>query len=201
MLVENDVSDPGREPGSTRTTGSITASELRKTGAFGDKTEPIVELGYHEDAGTDQMDLLLPVHHHRCVQSLCGGLDDCRTGIVQSGSKQDARIWAKEFFRWYNYQHHHSGLGLLTPAVVHDGQAQQVREKRQLTLQKAFALHPERFVRGLPKPHPLPEAVWINPPLNVKRISTEPLHKQSALSEGGVPVKGAVPQGCAAQHP
>jgi putative transposase len=116
------------------------------------------------------------------------------------GSKQDARIWAAEFFRWYNHQHHHSGLGLLTPAVVHYGQAQQVREKRQLTLQNAFALHPERFVRGLPKPHPLPEAVWINPPLKAKRISAEPLHKQSALPQGGVPVKGEVPLGCAAQR-
>jgi putative transposase len=116
------------------------------------------------------------------------------------GSKQDARIWAEEFFRWYNHQHHHSGLGLLTPAVVHYGLAQQVREKRQQTLQNAYALHPERFVRGLPKPYPLPEAVWINPPLNAKRISAEPLHKQSALPEGGVPVKGEVPQGCAAQR-
>jgi putative transposase len=116
------------------------------------------------------------------------------------GSKQDARIWAEEFFRWYNHQHHHSGLGLLTPAVVHYGLAQQVREKRQRTLQNAYALHPERFVRGLPKPYPLPEAVWINPPLNAKRISAEPLHKQSALPEGGVPVKGEVPLGCAAQR-
>ena len=116
------------------------------------------------------------------------------------GSKQDARVWAEEFFRWYNHQHHHSGLGLLTPAVVHYEQAQQVREKRQQTLQNAFALHPERFVRGLPKPHPLPVAVWINPPLHAKRISAEPLHKQSALPEGGVPVKGEVPQGCVAQR-
>ncbi len=117
------------------------------------------------------------------------------------GSKQDARIWAEEFLQWYNHQHHHSGLGLLTPAVVHYGQAQQVREKRQRTLQKAFALHPERFVRGLPKPHPLPEAVWINPPLKAQRISAEPLHKQSDLPEVGVPVKGEVPQGCVAEHP
>ena len=28
----------------------------------------------------------------------------------------------------------------------------------------AWALHPERFVHGTPKPAPLPEAVWINPP-------------------------------------
>jgi putative transposase len=119
------------------------------------------------------------------------------------GCRQDARIWAEEFFQWYNHQHHHSALGLLTPAVVHFGEAQQVREKRQLILQTAFALHPERFVRGLPKPPTLPEAVWINPPLNAKRILAEPLHKQSDLPKVGVPVKGgeAVPQGCAAQHP
>ena len=32
-------------------------------------------------------------------------------------------------------------------------------------LRKAWAAHPERFVRGVPKPKPLPEAVFINPPI------------------------------------
>jgi putative transposase len=27
------------------------------------------------------------------------------------------------FFEWYNQEHHHSGIGLLTPATVHCGQA------------------------------------------------------------------------------
>jgi putative transposase len=80
------------------------------------------------------------------------------------GSLQDARAWARPFFHWYNHQHHHSGLALLTPATVHYGQAQAVLERRQETLQAAYAAHPERFVRGVPKPPSLPTEVWINKP-------------------------------------
>ncbi len=79
-------------------------------------------------------------------------------------SVADARRWARSFFAWYNDEHHHTGLGLLTPAVVHTGQAEAVRQKRQAVLQQAYQAHPERFVRGQPQPAKLPEAVWINPP-------------------------------------
>ncbi len=80
------------------------------------------------------------------------------------GCLADARAWAQVFFTWYNHEHHHSGLGLLTPAVVHAGQAPAVLQKRQETLQAAYAAHPERFVKGAPGPEALPVAVWINPP-------------------------------------
>jgi putative transposase len=80
------------------------------------------------------------------------------------GSIQDARAWAREFFHWYNHDHHHTGLGLMTPATVHFGQAQQVTDQRQQVLQVAYAAHPERFVHGAPKPPSLPEEVWINRP-------------------------------------
>jgi putative transposase len=80
------------------------------------------------------------------------------------GSIQDARIWARSFFRWYNHDHHHSALGLMTPAVVHYGQAEAVIEQRQQVLQAAYAAHPERFVRGEPKAPTLPKEVWINKP-------------------------------------
>jgi hypothetical protein len=80
------------------------------------------------------------------------------------GSLADARHWARRFFAWYNDQHHHTGLGLLTPATVHSGRAETVRHKRQAVLQQAYQTHPERFVRGQPQPTKLPEAVWINPP-------------------------------------
>jgi putative transposase len=80
------------------------------------------------------------------------------------GCLVDARAWAHAFFTWYNQAHHHTNLGLLTPAVVHSGQAECVREKHQHVLQMAYAAHPERFVKGTPKPAALPEAVWINPP-------------------------------------
>jgi putative transposase len=80
------------------------------------------------------------------------------------GSIQDARVWARSFIHWYNHEHHHSGLGLLTPVTVHYGQAQVVIEQRQKVLQAAYAAHPERFVCGEPKPLSLPTEVWINKP-------------------------------------
>lgn len=80
------------------------------------------------------------------------------------GCQQDARRWAKDFFDWYDYEHHHTTLALLTPADVHYGRAQAVIQQRQQVLQAAYQLNPERFVKGLPKHQPLPVAVWINPP-------------------------------------
>jgi len=80
------------------------------------------------------------------------------------GSIQDSRAWARPFYHWYNHDHHHSGLGLLTPVTVHYGRAQVVLEQRQKVLRVAYAAHPERFVRGEPKPLSLPTEVWINKP-------------------------------------
>lgn len=80
------------------------------------------------------------------------------------GSIQDARAFCQEFFAWYNNQHHHSALGLLTPSVVHHGAADQFIAQRQNVLQGFYGSHPERFVHGSPKPVELPKAVWINPP-------------------------------------
>ena len=80
------------------------------------------------------------------------------------GSLADARSWGRRFFHWYNEQHHHSGLGLLTPAAVHSGRGETMRQQRQVVLEQAFQAHPERFVNGTPQPARLPEAVWINPP-------------------------------------
>jgi len=80
------------------------------------------------------------------------------------GCLADARTWSRDFFQWYNLEHHHSGIALLTPADVHYGRTDQVLQARQLVLQTAYAHNPERFVNGLPKPLDLPPAVWINPP-------------------------------------
>ena len=54
---------------------------------------------------------------------------------------------------------------MLTPDDVRHGRAQVVLAQRQRILEDAWAAHPERFVRGMPKIRPLPEAVWINPPI------------------------------------
>ena len=77
---------------------------------------------------------------------------------------EEARSWAREFFQWYNHQHHHVALGLLTPAVVHSGRAAAVIALRQQVLDQAYARHPERFASGAPQAPPLPQEVWINPP-------------------------------------
>ncbi len=80
------------------------------------------------------------------------------------GSLADARAWAQAFFQWYNQEHKHSALGLLPPAVVHYGQAETVLQARHTVLQQAYAVHPERFVKGRPSLTALPPAVWINRP-------------------------------------
>ena len=72
------------------------------------------------------------------------------------GSLLEARDWGQHFFHWYNFEHHHTALGLLTPADVHFGRAAEVLQQRQLVLQQAYDRHPERFVRGLPHPRRCP---------------------------------------------
>ena len=82
------------------------------------------------------------------------------------GCIQDSRAFSQGFFRWYNQEHRHSGLGLLTPAMVHYNQTALILEQRQAVLDAAYRVHPERFVRQAPKPLSVPTEVWINKPLN-----------------------------------
>jgi len=74
---------------------------------------------------------------------------------------------------WYNEQHRHSGLGLLTPATVHFGHAPSVLAQRQAVLDAAYLAHPDRFVRRPPKPLPLPSEVWINKPVDTSPTDRE----------------------------
>ncbi len=80
------------------------------------------------------------------------------------GSLSDARAFCQDFFNWYNTEHHHSGIGLMSPHVVHYGLAQGVFKAREKVLLAAYEKNPERFVRKVPVPLPLPQAAWINPP-------------------------------------
>jgi putative transposase len=81
------------------------------------------------------------------------------------GSIQDSRSFCGAFFPWYNTEHRHSGIGLLTPHDVHHGLADQRVATRARVLAAAYAAHPERFVGGLPQPPTPPTEVWINPPI------------------------------------
>ncbi len=79
-------------------------------------------------------------------------------------SIEHARAFCREFVDWYNNQHRHSGIGLMTPAAVHHGHAKALHAERQRVLTAAYAATPERFVRGKPTPPTLPTAAWINKP-------------------------------------
>jgi putative transposase len=82
---------------------------------------------------------------------------------------EEARDFGQGFFPWYNHEHRHSGIGLLTPAMLHYGHGAAVYDQRARVLAAAHAAHPERFLRGLPQPPPLPTAAWINQPMPRER--------------------------------
>ena len=87
------------------------------------------------------------------------------------GSLEDARAHCADFVAWYNHEHYHSGIAYHTPVAVHTGAASTINHARAATLAAAYATHPERFVRGVPQPQPLPAAAWINKP---KPLTTLP---------------------------
>lgn len=77
---------------------------------------------------------------------------------------EEARAFCRDFFDWYNNQHRHSGIALLTPADVHHGRAAERLAQRQTVLNAAYDAHPERFVRGTPRVAQLAIASYINRP-------------------------------------
>ncbi len=79
-------------------------------------------------------------------------------------SIEHARAFCRRSFSWYNGEHRHSGIGLMTPDAVHHGHAEAVHAARARVLQAAYAATPERFVQRPPRPPALPTAAWINKP-------------------------------------
>ena len=86
-------------------------------------------------------------------------------------SIEHARAHCREFFDYYNHQHRHSGIGLMTPAAVHYGHAETIREQRSRVLGAAYAANPERFVRRPPTPPAIPTAAWINKPTSTEEAA------------------------------
>ena len=80
------------------------------------------------------------------------------------GSLADARAFCQQFFDYYNHEHRHSGIGLHTPASVHYGTAEQIRDQRQTTLDNAYQANPSRFRHQRPQAPKLPTTAWINQP-------------------------------------
>jgi putative transposase len=111
-------------------------------------------------------------------------------------SLEEARAFCQPFFTWYNTAHRHTGIGLLTPAMVHYGYAETVCVRRAAVLTSAYAAHPERFVRQPPKPPTLPTAVWINPPAAITMPPSpsnvdDGLAASPAIGSGSILTKGA----------
>ena len=98
---------------------------------------------------------------------------------------EDARRWVRRFVQWYHHQHHHTGLALMTPTMVHTGRAADVRAQRQRVLDVAYADHPERFVRQRPTAPELPVEVWINQPKSDHPMSLEVAGSAVCESEPG----------------
>jgi putative transposase len=82
------------------------------------------------------------------------------------GCIEDARIFLNQYFNWYNYEHKHSGIAMLTPFDFHSGNFETIIEKRDSVLKNAYELKPERFVNGKPKVKRPDNKVWINKPNN-----------------------------------
>lgn len=89
-------------------------------------------------------------------------------------SIEDARNFCRRFFDFYNQDHHHAGIGLMTPDQVHFGRVDAVHAARQVALDRAFAEHPARFVNKAPVPFAKPTATWINRPAPKAVIECRP---------------------------
>lgn len=79
-------------------------------------------------------------------------------------SLSEAREFFRLFFAWYNEEHHHSGIAMMTPAQVHRGLVEEVVATHQAALDVSYHAHPERFPGGPPKAKRPPAEVWINRP-------------------------------------
>jgi putative transposase len=126
------------------------------------------------------------------------------------GSYQDALTHSRRFFGWYNNEHYHSGIGLVTPASFHYGLADGIIASRTNTLDLAFAATPERFVNGVPRPANLPTAAWINPPTSSPPNEKRPpeIHCPGGPQEASLthprfdyPLAGCVPAAPASVSP
>jgi putative transposase len=80
------------------------------------------------------------------------------------GSIEDARAFCRQFFHWYNNEHRHSGISMITPMAVHLGQAEEILLERNKVLEASFNRNPARFKYKMPTSQPIPKEVWINKP-------------------------------------
>jgi putative transposase len=103
-------------------------------------------------------------------------------------SLRHSEMHGQDFFPWYNEEHHHVALGLMTPHDIHYGLAQEKWNRRAQALAAKYAVHPERFPNGVPTPPPLPTAAWINRPAS----ATAPAQPADQRAPSGPQAGGAM---------
>ena len=62
--------------------------------------------------------------------------------------------------------------------------------QRSLVLEAAYAAHPERFVRGKPAAPALPEAVWINKPVEIDQNDSQQHENEVVIQPKSVRTSG-----------
>ena len=93
-----------------------------------------------------------------------------------------ARAWGQHFFPWYNEEHRHSGIGLMTSKMVHRCLYEEVEKRREQILQAALLSHPERFVGGKVSVPRVPRRVVLGVDPATKLAPRSP--RQPSLEEG-----------------
>jgi putative transposase len=84
------------------------------------------------------------------------------------GSLQHARTFIDTFTEFYNHNHHHTGIGLHTPADVHYGLTDTTNEHRHRALAAARAANPN----GSPRPAPRKSSTYPTRPGSTHPSST-----------------------------
>lgn len=80
-----------------------------------------------------------------CSEAQFKTLKYCPEFPDRFGCLQDAREFCRSFFSWYNKEHRHSGIALMTPEQVHYGKAQSFFDFLAQVLEQAFLKNPKRF--------------------------------------------------------
>jgi len=87
------------------------------------------------------------------------------------GSLEDGKVFLDAYFASYNTVHRHSGIAMLTPAMVHTGRADAILDARHAVMKRAYGAHPDRFIAGEPRKNTLPGSVWINQPTDDSAVA------------------------------
>ena len=74
-----------------------------------------------------------------------------RTYPTNFDSLEDAKLFLRPWFNWFNDKHRHNGIEMLCQVDMHRGRASDVLARRQQILEKAYQKQPKRFQKGLPK--------------------------------------------------